>query len=88
VATWLAGDASDTAQSLKVLAAAVERSRYSPPATGDAAVTPELPARLREVTGELRSRRTVGARLRARLWPASLGWGTRISEALRRSPMR
>lgn len=77
VASWLARDAAGSAASLRRLAGAVERSRYAPgggAAGGDAG---QLTSELDEVTGTLRSGRSLRTRVAARLWPASLGWGGR-----------
>ncbi len=76
VASWLASDAGDAAPQLTALATAVEHRRFArdmPPGDG-----PALSEGLRAVTDRLWSRRSGRARLRARLWPASLGWGRRI----------
>lgn len=88
VSEWLARDAADSAGALTVLATAVEHRRYAPQASagtgpGEAA---ELARGLHEVTSRLRSRRSAGARLRATLLPASLGWSrlTRLLPAARR----
>jgi transglutaminase-like putative cysteine protease len=77
VSAWLSGDAASAAPALDALAVAVERRRYAPGISGDDAAT--LTRGLQAVTGELRSRRDGRARLRAALWPASLGWGLRFS---------
>jgi hypothetical protein len=75
VSAWLASDAADAAPALTALATAVEQRRYAPqPAAQD---TGELAHGLAQVTSRLRARRSGKARLRARLWPASLGWGGR-----------
>jgi transglutaminase-like putative cysteine protease len=74
VSAWLARDAGDRAPVLAALAAAVEQRRYSPhPAAPHDAHA--LTRGLREVVDRLRSRRAGRTRLRAMLWPASLGWG-------------
>jgi transglutaminase-like putative cysteine protease len=79
VSAWLARDAADAAPALKALAVAVEERRYAPvPRPPD---TRELAHGLVEVTDRLWSRRTGRARLRARLWPASLGWGGGVTAA-------
>jgi hypothetical protein len=81
----LAADAADTAPALGALATAVEERRYAPhPMPRD---TSELTRGLLDVTDQLRARRNSRVRLRARLWPASLGWGRRLGagrKALRR----
>jgi hypothetical protein len=85
VSAWLAADAAGTAPALGALAAVVEERRYAPhPTPSD---TIELTRGLLDVTGQLRARHNSRARLRARLWPASLGWGRRLGagrKALRR----
>jgi hypothetical protein len=57
-------------RSLRRLAGAVERARYAPSASAEE----PLVAELRDVETRLRRRRSRSTRLRARLWPASLGW--------------
>jgi hypothetical protein len=79
VATWLASDAGDTAPALTALATAVERGRYA--RAGRADNVGELSDGLLAVSDQLWSRRSGRARFRARFWPASLGWGTRMSAA-------
>jgi hypothetical protein len=76
VASWLAGDAGDTAPELTALATAVEQRRYARDTRSDdgAALSEGLIA----VTDRLWSRRSGRVRLQARLWPASLGWGRRF----------
>jgi hypothetical protein len=76
VSVWLAPDAAGSAPALNALAVAVEQRRYAPgsPPADPAALTRGL----QEVTDQLRSRRTGPSRLRALLWPASLGWGRRL----------
>jgi transglutaminase-like putative cysteine protease len=72
VAAWLGQDAAPVRASLDTLAAAVEASRYGPPARH-----PDVPAlsrALADVTKRLRGRRSGRARALSRLWPASLGW--------------
>ncbi len=76
VAGWLGTAAGESAGSLHELAAAVERSRYSGPATG-ATDEPTLERGLREVTNNLRAGRSTSTRVRSVFWPASLGWGRR-----------
>jgi transglutaminase-like putative cysteine protease len=73
VATWLSRDAPAAATALRELASAVEHSRYAA-APGNRPGT-ALAGDLRTATGALRSRRSNGTRVRAALWPASLGWG-------------
>jgi transglutaminase-like putative cysteine protease len=76
VSAWLARDAAGAAPALDALAVAVEQRRYAPDGrSGDSAV---LATGLQSVTDQLRSRRAGRTRLRARLWPASLGWGRRL----------
>jgi transglutaminase-like putative cysteine protease len=85
VSAWLARDAADTAPALAALATAVEERRFArdaPPHDPHA-----LTEGLLEVTDQLWSRRSGRARARARLWPASLGWGHRLG-ALRRAVRR
>jgi transglutaminase-like putative cysteine protease len=89
VATWLAGDAGDSAAQLSALATAVEHCRYARDGAPDAGPGdgPALSEGLIAVTERLWSRRSGRVRLQARLWPASLGWGarmTRMRGALRR----
>jgi transglutaminase-like putative cysteine protease len=77
VSAWLAGDAADSAPALQNLAVAVEQQRYSPHVGRyDAG---ELARGLQEVTDQLRARRRGRVRFTARLFPASLGWGRRLS---------
>jgi hypothetical protein len=83
VAPWLAKDTADSSAALLALAGAVEHRRYSPDG-GVATDGKQLAGELREVTGALRSRRSGGTRVRAALWPASLGWGPRWRAAPRR----
>jgi hypothetical protein len=73
VATWLSRDAPAAAPALSELASAVEHSRYAaaPSNRPGSALADDL----RTATGALRSRRSNGTRVRAALWPASLGWG-------------
>lgn len=79
VAAWLASDAGDTAPALSELATAVEHGRYARDSRiGDAE---ELSEGLLAVSDQLWSRRSGRARFRARFWPASLGWGKRMSTA-------
>lgn len=77
VAGWLERDAADSAGSLRELAAAVERGRYSGPG---ARISDEatLERGLRDVAGDLRAGRSLGTRVRSVLWPASLGWGSAL----------
>ena len=76
VSAWLARDAADAAPALTVLAAAVEEGRYAPdPRPRDIS---ELIRGLLHVTERLRSKHSGKVRLRARLWPASLGWAGRL----------
>jgi transglutaminase-like putative cysteine protease len=76
VADWLANDAGDAAPALTALATAVEQGRYArhaPTVDGQ-----PLSDGLVQVTDRLWSRRSGRVRLRARLWPASLGWSARL----------
>jgi transglutaminase-like putative cysteine protease len=85
VASWLAGDAGDTAPQLSALATAVEQRRYA--REGVPADAAALSEGLTAVTDRLWSRRSGRVRLQARLWPASLRWGGRMAHlrgALRR----
>jgi transglutaminase-like putative cysteine protease len=75
VASWLDGCAPSASGSVHALAAAVERARYAPPAPAGVSAT-ELDGHLSAAAEGLRTSRDRGARLRARLWPASLGWTT------------
>ncbi len=76
VSAWLAPDAADTAPALHALAVAVEQRRYAPDRQPHD--TGALTRGLLDVTDQLWSRRSGKVRLRARLWPASLGWGSRV----------
>jgi hypothetical protein len=79
VAAWLANDAGDTAPALSQLATAVEHGRYARAARID---DPDsLSEGLLAVSDQLWSRRSGRVRFRARFWPASLGWGKRMSAA-------
>jgi hypothetical protein len=82
VAIWLSRGAPAAAPALRELANAVEHSRYAaaPSARDGSALTGDL----RTATGALRSRRSNGVRVRATLWPASLGWGRLPGRARRR----
>jgi hypothetical protein len=61
---------------LHALAVAVEQRRY---ARSFAGVDADRLARgLQDVTDQLRAVRRGRIRLVSRLWPASLGWGTRV----------
>ena len=79
VAAWLSNDAGDTAPALSELAAAVEHGRYARDARIDNADA--LSAGLLAVSDQLWSRRSSRVRFLARFWPASLGWGSRMSAA-------
>jgi transglutaminase-like putative cysteine protease len=76
VAQWLSKDAAESAGSLNALAAAVEHRRYAPDFQAHDA--DGLTQGLQEVTGQLRARRSGRVRMRAVLWPSSLGWGRRF----------
>lgn len=92
VATWLTRQTGAGDAPVRALAAAVERSRYAPPgdcgdsgdsghtAAGAAAV---LVDDLRQVEAQLRAQRRRSVRVRARLFPESLGW--RLPTALVRA---
>lgn len=72
VVGWLGPQVPGPAEgSLRTLAGAVERARYAASGSGQ---SDPLIGQLRDVEGRLRARRSRSARLRARLWPASLGW--------------
>jgi transglutaminase-like putative cysteine protease len=75
VSRWLARDAGDAAPELDALAAAVEQRRYAP--TGAPQDVDRLTRALRAVQRQLRGQRDRRMRLRATLWPASLGWTPR-----------
>ena len=77
VAAWLASDAGDTAPALTALATAVEQRRYAREARGGD--NGKLSEGLLAISDRLWSRRSGRARFRARFWPASLGWGRRMS---------
>ena len=81
VAAWLARDAREPV-ALDALARAVEQRRYGGTSTSDNA---DLTAELSRVTAQLREGRSGRIRVRARLWPASLGLGSRIRGAGRRA---
>lgn len=81
VAAWLGRDAAQPG-ALDPLATAVEHRRYS--ADGNQLDTSALARDVTRVTAELRSRRSGAIRLRARLWPASLGLGGRLRGVARR----
>jgi transglutaminase-like putative cysteine protease len=91
VASWLEPDVGAAAPALRALAGAVEASRYGPgqPSDPSPAAPPGpdagvLASELREVTGHLRAHRSGRSRVRATLWPASLGWGRRFAGLGRR----
>ena len=73
VVSWLGPQvaAGTTEGSLRTLAGAVERAQYAPVGTAEPTA---LVHELRDVETRLRRRRGRSTRLRARLWPASLGW--------------
>jgi transglutaminase-like putative cysteine protease len=79
VVDWLAHDAGDTTPALAALATAVEQSRYA--RQGHAGDAGELSEGLLAVSDQLWARRSGRVRFRARFWPASLGWGRRMSTA-------
>jgi transglutaminase-like putative cysteine protease len=80
VVRWLGDAAGDARAPLSTLARAVEAHRYAPPGGGTVADTrKDLRADLTAVTRQLRSGRDRGTRLRAALWPASLGWLRRVA---------
>ncbi len=70
VARWLGDAAGEARASLNTLARAVEEHHYSGAATPGA----DLRADLAAVTERLRAGRDRSQRLRAQLWPSSLGW--------------
>jgi len=72
VAAWLARPSGAAAGSLHALATAVEHARYAP--DGTASDGRHLVNDLAAVRAGLNSRQALGARVRAWLWPASLGW--------------
>jgi transglutaminase-like putative cysteine protease len=75
VVGWLAPQVNEpTQQSLQSLAVSVEQARYA--AARSTGVTTVV-ADLRAVESSLRARRSRSTRIRARLWPASLGWSWR-----------
>jgi transglutaminase-like putative cysteine protease len=85
VAEWLARDATRSSGALDALAVAVEHRRYAPDQRPEDAE--RLTRGLRQVTGELRAKRSGRARVRAVLWPSSLGldrWLGRIGRQARR----
>jgi transglutaminase-like putative cysteine protease len=71
VARWLGDSAGDARGSLTTLARAVEEYRYAAPGTSTRV---DLRRELASITRRLRAGRGRGARVRAALWPASLGW--------------
>lgn len=76
VVSWLGPQvaAGTTEGSLRTLAGAVERARYAPESPDRSPSADPLVSELRDVETRLRRRRGRSTRLRARLWPASLGW--------------
>ncbi|MEP6598881.1 MAG: DUF3488 and transglutaminase-like domain-containing protein [Actinomycetota bacterium] len=76
VVSWLARDgvSGPADESLRSLAGAVETARYAGPGVATEVATEDLVDDLRQVSDSLRSRRTRGERIKARLMPASLGW--------------
>jgi transglutaminase-like putative cysteine protease len=87
VSAWLGRDAGSSAASLDQVAAAVERAHFAPAdeaGTGATGTTgPDLSRELRQVSGSLTAGRSGGVRLRAALWPPSLGWGRWARRAVR-----
>jgi transglutaminase-like putative cysteine protease len=79
VVTWLKreGLSKEADTSLQALAAAVEVARYAPPGHHAGAAT-SMVADLKQVEGDLRSRRSGWERARARMLPDSLGWGRQL----------
>jgi transglutaminase-like putative cysteine protease len=86
VAEWLSRDAAGAAGSLDALAVAVEHRRYASDQRRED--TAGLTRGLQEITGELRARRSTRARVRAVLWPSSLGWDRRLGWIGRRARRR
>lgn len=77
VARWLGGSDDATSGSVQVLAAAVERARYSRVGAGadqGGDGSADLAREFERVCAGLGMRRSPRERLRARFWPASLGW--------------
>jgi hypothetical protein len=77
VVDWLARDAGDTTPALAALATAVEQRRYA--RDGQPGNGAELGEGLLAISDQLWARRSGAVRFRARFWPASLGWGKRMS---------
>jgi hypothetical protein len=79
VVTWLRreGLSKEADTSLQTLAGAVEVARYAAPGHQGGAAT-SMVADLKQVEGDLRSRRSGWERTRARMLPDSLGWGQRL----------
>ncbi|HYU03177.1 MAG TPA: transglutaminaseTgpA domain-containing protein, partial [Jatrophihabitantaceae bacterium] len=79
VVTWLRreGLSKEADTSLQALAGAVEVARYAAPGHQGGAAT-SMVADLKQVEGDLRSRRSGWERTRARMLPDSLGWGQRL----------
>jgi hypothetical protein len=74
VARWLAAPSGPAAGSLQTLADAVERSRYAPPDATETGDGRRLLGEFTAVRTGLNANRSPRERLRAQLWPASLGW--------------
>ncbi|HEV7192230.1 MAG TPA: DUF3488 and transglutaminase-like domain-containing protein [Jatrophihabitantaceae bacterium] len=75
VVGWLAGDVGPiAARSLRDLAAAVEQTRYGPPASATDRARTALVSDLKDVESQLRARRSRSTRVRSWLLPASLEW--------------
>lgn len=87
VAGWLDGPAGPAAEALRGLASAVERERYAPPAAMGRAATATRED-LEAVQAQLRRTRGRRTRLRATLWPASLGWSRHLLPPAGRRPRR
>jgi transglutaminase-like putative cysteine protease len=79
VAAWLANDAGETAPALAAIATAVEHGRYARDGRPDDVTA--LSDGVLAVSDRLWSRRSGRVRFLARFWPASLGWGKRMSTA-------
>ena len=71
VAKWLGSSDDAASGAVQVLAAAVERARYSRDADGAGT---DLAREFTAVRAGLGQRRSPGERMRARFWPASLNW--------------
>jgi hypothetical protein len=86
VVSWLSGDVGpQTAQSLRDLAGAVERSRYAPGhSDAEASAVSGWVSELKEIESRLREHRSRATRIRSRLLPSSVTWLPRMRTRARR----